>query len=71
LNLSANCRGVKTLSENLGHSDPQVMLDLNCYSSLEAKRAAVEKIPDLAVESRHKVHDAVVDRAETVPESIN
>lgn len=60
---------VKTLSENLGHSDPKITLDLYCHSSMVMKRRAVEKIPDL--ESRHKVQIDGVEDATTISESVN
>jgi hypothetical protein len=55
----------------MGHSDPQVTLDLYCHLSLETKRAAVEKIPDLAVESRRKVQTDDLEEASTASDSVN
>ena len=62
---------VKTLSENLGHADAKMTLDLYCHSSLETKRAAVALIPDLTGESRHKVHADAEAGGETASESVN
>ena len=62
---------VKTLSENLGHADAKITLDLYCHSSMQTKRAAVALIPDLAGESRHKVQGDSGVTAATASESIN
>ena len=62
---------VKTLSELLGHSDAKITLDLYCHSSLEAKRAAVAKVPELRPESRHKLHGTATTDDKNVSESIN
>jgi hypothetical protein len=59
------------LNENLGHPDPQVTVDLNCHSALEMKRAAVENICDLAVESRQEVQAAEFKGKPTASESVN
>ena len=61
----------KTLSELMGHSDPRITLDLYCHTSLEVKRAAVEKIPNLISESRHKVHEEPLEALQPVSESIS
>lgn len=61
----------KTLSELMGHSDPRITLDLYCHTSLEAKRAAVERIPDLVSESRHKVHEDHEGEDATISESVH
>jgi hypothetical protein len=59
------------LSENLGHPDPQGTLDLYYHSSLETKRAAVENIPDLAVESRQKLQTDDFKEDPTALKSVN
>jgi integrase len=61
----------KTLSELMGHSDPRITLDLYCHTSLVVKRAAVNKIPDLTGESRHKVQSSGLDEPSTLSPSVN
>lgn len=45
----------KTLSEILGHSDVRITLNLYCHTTLEIKRAAVNRIPEILNPSRPKV----------------
>jgi len=61
----------KTLSELMGHSDPRITLDLYCHTSLEVKRAAVERIPDLGSKSRQEVHEHDEEADATASDSVN
>jgi len=61
----------KTLSELMGHSDPRITLDLYCHTSLDAKRAAVERIPALGFGSGQNVHGGPAEHLEPGSESVS
>jgi integrase len=61
---------IRTVAELIGDS-PEVALKRYCHSDEKTKREAVERISDIIIESRPKVHEGTIEELQPVSESVS